>query len=203
MNQPSVVTLWSIDGQQLRAGPTPSCCSFIVSSHKFVHWFLSLGSTLPTHRSTVLRPMAEESFPPTLQNVLDQNSLKWIFCGKSPLYIYLSLAPRIVLIGSQLIFLHRWKGRCRCAPAFSPRYIKGLYSCIGKTTTSCSLAIQLAQVRESVLLIVRPFPHPKTALPNRIDLAAYTYASVDGSRAQSIRCIWTKVLKGSDESERF
>lgn len=95
-----------------------------------------------------------ETLPPTLQNVLDQKTLKWIFCGMSINICTCRAAPSTHILSS---LMFRWKRRRRYVTTLW-NYTTARTLHLGKTTTSCSLAIQLSKVRESVLIIVRLLP---------------------------------------------
>lgn len=89
---------------------------------------------------------ADSVLDPTLQNVVDQTSLKWIFVGADACH-------GACLVGS---------GPCDAAACCHSCIAKplGVYASacsaaggkggVGKTTCSCSLAVQLAAVREKV-----------------------------------------------------
>ena len=94
--------------------------------------------------------MADELLEPTLQNILDQKSLKWIFCGASLSHSGSMHALTLCLLQAERVVSVRLAAQHNAWLAFDESGVAG------KTTTSCSLAIQLASCRESVLLIVSP-----------------------------------------------
>ena len=85
----------------------------------------------------------EAHLAPNLRNILDQTSLKWVFCGKSIVQSHFML----------ILWSKGGKGGVGTQLKWSQITTEAFLS--GKTTTSCALAIQLSMCRDSVLLIVR------------------------------------------------
>ena len=93
----------------------------------------------------------EEQLESSLRNIIDQESLQWIFVGGKvgATTWYISTIIFGQFQSCSALFRHMLALLC---------HILFFISCdtqggVGKTTTSCCLAVQLAKVRKSVLVV--------------------------------------------------
>ena len=103
----------------------------------------------------------EEQLESSLKNIIDQESLQWIFVGGKVI---------IDIFKNHLMSTLCYSLLSVCALGF-----EWLQGGVGKTTTSCCLAVQLAKVRKSVLVVstdpahnlryVPPLTHAQMSFP--------------------------------------